>query len=61
MKRLAVPAVDRRLSCNLGPRRRASDEEARHVKAMVGCNIVNTMLGLGRPESYSIVAEALPS
>ncbi len=26
---------------------------------IVGCNILNTMLELGRPESYSVIAEVL--
>lgn len=43
----------------IGPRLRASGESARRVEMVTGCNILNTMLDLGRPESYSVLADAL--
>ena len=43
----------------IGPRLRASGESARRVEMVVGCNILNAMLDLGRPDSYAVLAEAL--
>ena len=43
----------------IGPRLRASGESARKLEVIVGCNILNTMMELGRPDSYAVVAEAI--
>jgi len=42
----------------IGPRIRASSEAGRRVEMTVGCNILNTMMELGQPDSYSVSAEA---
>ena len=40
----------------VGNRLRARHAKAQQTEALVGCNILNRMTGLGRPASYSIGA-----
>jgi hypothetical protein len=43
----------------IGTRLRAISEDARKVEAVVACNVLNRMTGLGRPRSTRIAAEAI--
>jgi hypothetical protein len=38
----------------IGPRLRARHLESQATKATIACNIVNTMIALGGPESFAI-------
>jgi hypothetical protein len=38
----------------IGPRLRSCDSESQKVEAMIACNILNTMIALGAPESFAI-------
>ena len=49
-KRSPISTVPR----NLTPWMRARGEKAQRVEAVIACNILNRMIELGRPESYSI-------
>ena len=40
----------------LGSRLRARNPKAQETEALIACNILNALTGLGRPESYSIGA-----
>ncbi len=42
----------------IGSRLRAVSEAGRRAEAIVGCNILNAMFGLGRPDSFAVGAEA---
>jgi transposase len=38
----------------IGPRLRSCHSESQKVEAMIACNILNTMIALGAPESFAI-------
>jgi hypothetical protein len=38
----------------VGPRLRARHPESQRAEAMIACNILNRMTGLGMPESFAV-------
>jgi hypothetical protein len=38
----------------IGPRLRSCHSESQKVEPMIACNILNTMIALGAPESFAI-------
>ena len=45
-----------RYKTNVGPRLRARNPESQRAEAVITCNILNRMPGLGMPESFPVGA-----
>ena len=43
-----------RYKTTIGPELRARHPQAQEAEAIIACNVLNRMMGLGRPESFAI-------
>jgi hypothetical protein len=46
-----------RYKTTIGPELRARHPQAQEAEAIIACNVLNRMIGLGRPESFAIASQ----